>query len=225
MIGTIFLFCFWPSFNAGTTTGVDRLRAVTNTYISICASVIGAYLLSTVVRSGKFDMVHIQNSTLAGGVAVGTVSTSNIGLHGALVIGSLAGMISVLGYRFLTPILQKIRFHDTCGVHNLHGMPGLFAGITGIIVASIGDRSGYLSHLTSACLSGGTSRGSSTQSAYQAAAFFLTLGMAIVGGLITGIILRIPIFYQSADDFEDEPYWHLPDDHPKKDTVESRTHI
>lgn len=212
MIGTLFLFCFWPSFNAGTTTGVDRLRAVINTYVSICAGVIGAFLISTLVREGKLDMVHIQNSTLAGGVAVGTVAPSNIGIHGAMVIGTLAGMISVLGYRFLLPYLQRIRIHDTCGVHNLHGMPGLMAGITGIIVASIGDRSGYLNHLTTVCLSGGTQRNSSTQTAYQAAALGLTIGMAVVGGLITGLILRIPIFYQKDRDFEDEPNWHLPEE-------------
>ncbi|CAF3314188.1 unnamed protein product [Rotaria socialis] len=29
MIGTIFLFCFWPSFNAGDETGIDRLYAIT----------------------------------------------------------------------------------------------------------------------------------------------------------------------------------------------------
>ncbi|CAF2751463.1 unnamed protein product [Rotaria sp. Silwood2] len=212
MIGTIFLFCFWPSFNAGTTSGIDRLYAVTNTYISICASVIGAFLMSSFLKKNKLDMVHIQNSTLAGGVAVGTVSGSNIGLHGAMVIGTLAGMISVLGYHFLLPKLQRIRIHDTCGVNNLHGMPGLIAGITGIIVASIGDRSGFLNHLTNVCLSGGKSRENHTQSAYQAAALGLTVGMAIVGGLITGIILRIPIFAQKDKYFDDEENWHLPED-------------
>ncbi|CAF1605442.1 unnamed protein product, partial [Adineta ricciae] len=92
IIGTMFLFCFWPSFNAGTASGVERLHAITNTYVSICASVIGAFLMSTVVRKGKLDMIHIQNSTLAGGVAVGTVATSNIGLHCAMIICTLAGM-------------------------------------------------------------------------------------------------------------------------------------
>ncbi|UJR20610.1 hypothetical protein I4U23_023735 [Adineta vaga] len=212
MIGTVFLFCFWPSFNAGTTSGADRLHAVTNTYVSICASVIGAFLMSTIVRRGKLDMVHIQNSTLAGGVAVGTVATSNIGLHGAMVIGSLAGMISVLGFHVLLPILKRIRIHDTCGVNNLHGIPGIMAGITGIIVASIGDRSGYSHHLTDSCLSGGKDRSSSTQSAYQAAALGMTIGMSIFGGLVTGLLLRLPVFAQKSDDFDDEPNWHLPDD-------------
>ena len=211
IIGTMFLFCFWPSFNAGTASGVERLHAVTNTYVSICASVIGAFVMSTIVRRGKLDMIHIQNSTLAGGVAVGTVATSDIGFHGAMIIGTVAGMISVLGFHFLLPRLQRTRVHDTCGVNNLHGIPGLMAGITGILVVFFGNRSGYLNHLTSICLSGGNQRTNNIQSAYQAAALGLTLGMAIVGGLITGAILRLPIFLQKYENFDDEPNWHLPD--------------
>ncbi|CAF0772256.1 unnamed protein product [Rotaria sordida] len=223
MIGSIFLFCFWPSFNAGVTTGSDRIHAVTNTYISICASVIGAFLMSSLLKKNKFDMVHVQNSTLAGGVAVGTVAGSNIGLHGAMVIGTLAGMISVLGYNFVSPRLPNIRIHDTCGVNNLHGMPGLMAGITGIIVASIGDRSGFSKHLTDTCRGGGKSRDSSTQSGFQAAALGLTLGMAIVGGLIAGMILRLPIFAQKGKDFDDEENWHLPENESKEDITRGIT--
>jgi len=206
----MFLFCFWPSFNAGTASGVERLHAITNTYVSICASVIGAFLMSTVVRKGKLDMIHIQNSTLAGGVAVGTVATSNIGFHGAMIIGTLAGVISVLGFHFLLPKLQRIRINDTCGVNNLHGMPGLMAGIAGIIIVFVGNRSGYLNHLTDVCLSGGKQRTNNIQSGYQAAALGLTLCNAIVGGLITGAILRLPIFVQNFENFEDEPMWLLP---------------
>ncbi|UJR17563.1 hypothetical protein I4U23_004459 [Adineta vaga] len=211
IIGTMFLFCFWPSFNAGTASGIERLHAITNTYVSICASVMGAFLMSTIVRKGKLDMIHIQNSTLAGGVAIGTVATSNIGLHGAMIIGTLAGMVSVLGFHFLLPKLQDIRVHDTCGVHNLHGIPGLMAAIAGIVIVFVGNRSGYLDHLTDVCLSGGMKRTNNMQAAYQAAALGLTLGMAIVGGLITGLILRIPIFVQKYENFEDEPNWHLPE--------------
>lgn len=47
-------------------------------------------------------MVHVQNSTLAGGVAVGSVCNMLIGPHGAILIGMLAGILSVLGYRYLT---------------------------------------------------------------------------------------------------------------------------
>lgn len=72
MIGTLFLFCFWPSFNAGVAAAGDsRLRAIVNTYISIASSVLLTYICSCVFsHEKKFDMVHIQNATLAGGVGM-----------------------------------------------------------------------------------------------------------------------------------------------------------
>ena len=72
MIGTLFLFCFWPSFNAGVAAeGAFRLRAVVNTYLSIASSVLLTYIISCLLsKDKKFDMVHIQNATLAGGVGM-----------------------------------------------------------------------------------------------------------------------------------------------------------
>ena len=46
--------------------------------------------------------VHIQNATLAGGVAVGAVADMVIEPWGALLIGFCSGVISVLGFTFLS---------------------------------------------------------------------------------------------------------------------------
>lgn len=46
--------------------------------------------------------MHIQNSTLAGGVAVGTTSDMVIHPYGALLTGTVAAILSVFGFRFLT---------------------------------------------------------------------------------------------------------------------------
>lgn len=46
--------------------------------------------------------VHIQNATLAGGVAVGTCADMKIHPYGSMIIGSIAGIVSVFGFKFLT---------------------------------------------------------------------------------------------------------------------------
>lgn len=46
--------------------------------------------------------MHIQNAALAGGVAVGTAGEMMLTPFGSMIVGFLAGTISVLGYKYLT---------------------------------------------------------------------------------------------------------------------------
>ena len=100
-------------------------------------------------------------------MAIGTAADMMIHPWGAMIVGAIAGTISVLGYRFLTVIYvqfptfnfnlivdfhwiqpainNRLGIHDTCGVHNLHGMPGLLAGIVGAVTTAVAtfDEYGY----------------------------------------------------------------------------------
>lgn len=46
--------------------------------------------------------VHVQNATLAGGVAMGSSANLITTPYGALIVGSVAGIVSTLGYVYLT---------------------------------------------------------------------------------------------------------------------------
>nr|XP_002189979.4 ammonium transporter Rh type A [Taeniopygia guttata] len=199
MIGTLFLWLFWPSFNSAIADA--QVTAIINTYYSLAACTVVTFALSSLVdKRGKFSMVLIQNATLAGGVAVGTCADLEIHPFSAMFIGVIAGMVSVLGFQFLTPVMaSKLKIQDTCGVHNLHGLPGILGGIAGIIVTAVKTeiRNGHV--LTPAL---------------QAAALGSTLGIAIVGGALTGAILKLPFLGQVSDQncFDDSAYWEVPEE-------------
>lgn len=68
---------------------------------------------------------------------------------------------------------------------------------------------------TTEFVEGGLGRSASTQAKFQLAALAVTLTIAILGGSITGIVLRTPLFEQIDDVermFDDEPYWKTPSD-------------
>ena len=74
MVGTVFLWCYWPSFNAVLAGGNSQMRIVCNTVLSLTASCIAAFSMSSYFHKGKFCMDDVLNATLAGGVIVGTTS-------------------------------------------------------------------------------------------------------------------------------------------------------
>jgi len=119
MIGTLFLWMFWPSFNGALAPQAmnSKHRVVINTVCALCASGLTAMATSAIFR-GKFAMEDIQNATLAGGVAIGSSSDLVIGPWGATVVGIVAGFISTIGFVYLKKwFFERVGLHDTCGVH------------------------------------------------------------------------------------------------------------
>jgi len=55
----------------------------------------------------------------------------------AMICGFVIGAISAFGYAYLTPWLKTyIKLHDTCGIHNLHAMPGFAGAIVSVITCN-----------------------------------------------------------------------------------------
>ncbi|EGG20382.1 Rh-like protein/ammonium transporter [Cavenderia fasciculata] len=224
MAGTLFLWMMWPSFNAAIAPeGDPQFRALANTFISLTSSTMATFIVSRLLGhyGYKLDMVHVQNSSLAGGVIQGVLAHMNISPAIAITMGFIAGTISVLGYVFLTPLLQKrLNIQDTCGIHNLHGMPGFLGSIAAIIACARGINNKYLYGDDYDAIF----RAGDDQARANAAATFISVGLAIVGGLITGFILKLigRIGQLKTEEYyQDSAFWHVPSDYPKD--IESGT--
>ncbi|KAG2500851.1 hypothetical protein HYH03_001612 [Edaphochlamys debaryana] len=214
MIGTIFLFIYWPSFNGAlASVGPEheeeasaafksaQFLSIVNTLLSLLGAVLSVFATSALV-GGRLNMVHIQNSTLAGGVAMGAACTLRMTPGGALAVGLGAGFISTLGFEYLTPFLDRtIGLGDTCGVHNLHGIPAIIGTLVAGL-AALGQHSDYLLHSTGA-----------QQLGYQVLAGVVTMAIAISGGLLGGWVVSIvnlgkndPLMVPEL--FDDGSWWH-----------------
>lgn len=60
MIGTIFLWIYWPSFNAAVARDEGQMRAIVNTYLSIASSCITTFIISNLVGRGKLNMASFS---------------------------------------------------------------------------------------------------------------------------------------------------------------------
>jgi ammonium transporter Rh len=215
LIGTIFLWVYWPSFNAAlaSTTGdgpEHQIFVVANTLISLLGACLSTFIVSAALNDA-FDAVHIQNATLAGGVAIGTASALRIAPAAAFAVGIIAGILSTLGFSFATPAIQRVLgICDTCGVHNLHGMPGIMGGIvSAILIAIYYPENAALVEKSSA----------SAQAGAQIAGLAATLGVAIISGLVVGYLtshVRVPMLTKDTwtlqngeedDLYEDSAIW------------------
>jgi len=204
MVGTLFLFIYFPSWNAAAyASTLSHNRAMVNTFLSIVMSTISAFLTSILLdKNGKINMAEVQRATLSGGVAMGAAAGMVINPHGALVTGLIAGIVSVVGFRLITPVLNAV-VPDTCGVHNLHGLPSIIGAIVSAIALGSARIGSYQGTYTDVVHNTGTSY--ERTGGYQIVAIGVTLGFAIVGGVIAGVVMglvgTLPTYYDDEHEY------------------------
>ena len=135
MIGSAALWIFWPSF-CSALVAVEQIPLVAvNTVLALCGSTLSTYVFSFLIR-GKIEIADIANASLAGGVAIGA-TVADVAPGWSMLIGLIAGIISVVGFTMIQPRLEKLTGGvDSCGVHNLHGMTGVFGGLVAVLLVA-----------------------------------------------------------------------------------------
>ncbi len=210
-IGTLFLWIYWPSFvgGAAVANSLDQERAIVNTILALSASTLTTFALSFIIsEENVFRPVDIQNATLSGGVAIGCIANFDLNPVNAIFVGCAAGYISTLGFNRITPwLLSSIGLHDTCGVHNLHGMPSIVGGIASVILAAY-KQTGGRNHDADIFL---THHGD--QAWRQFVSILLVMTCAIVCGLITGNIMNWVDPVVDMRENDDSHYWETAPDY------------
>ena len=180
LLGSMVLWIFWPSFCAALVIPEEVVHTAINVILALSGATIVTYLFTTWLR-GKIDAADIANASLAGGVAIGSVCNTATPTE-AIIIGMVAGAISTMGFALFQSRLEKgLKVIDTCGVSNLHGIPGIFGGLVALITVDTIDASAQLTGIA------------------------LTIVIAIITGFVTGKILsltgRRSIPYTDSEEF------------------------
>jgi ammonium transporter Rh len=180
LIGSMVLWLFWPSFCSAVVPQAQFAATAVNTILALCGATVSTYVFSSIIGKGKVAIGDMANAALAGGVAIG--ATCNVvAAPFAFAIGLFAGALCVFGYAVVQPRLQnRLKIVDTCGVHNLHGMPGLLGGVAAIFV---------LPGVAGAQLAG----------------IGVTVVLALAGGIASGFVLRATagaqVPYEDGEEF------------------------
>ncbi len=183
LLGSMVLWVFWPSFCAALVAPEMIPATVMNVVFALCGSTLLTYF-STLLLRKHIDAADIANATLAGGVAIGS-TCDKVSLPVAFAIGAVAGFASTFGFAVIQEKLQKgFRLIDTCGVSNLHGIPGLLGGIAALVFVS------------------GIDKGA------QGLGIAITIGIALVTGLAAGKVLSLTgqrnNSYEDSEEFSEQ---------------------
>nr|XP_012295432.1 blood group Rh(CE) polypeptide isoform X4 [Aotus nancymaae] len=200
MLGTLFLWMFWPSFNSALLRNpIERRNAVFNTYYALAVSAVTSISVSSLAHPrGKINMTYMHNAVLAGGVAVGASCHLISSPWLAMVLGLVAGLISVGGAKCLPVCFNRVLgIHDSCGVHYTFGLPGLLGEITYIVMMM------HQAVWANAIL---------YQVLLDAGLFSLAVATGLASGLLTGLLLSLKIWKgpHAAKYFDDQAFWEFP---------------
>ena len=133
LIGASLLWVGWFGFNAGSNLEANggTTLAFINTVLAPAAAGL-AWMFAEWLLRGKPSMLGLASGVVAGLVAV-TPAAGLVGPMGAIVLGSVAGVICLWG---VTSLKKMLGYDDSLDVFGIHGIGGIVGAIgTGIFVS------------------------------------------------------------------------------------------
>ncbi len=132
MIGASLLWFGWFGFNAGSALEASggAALAMLNTWLATACATL-SWIFAEWLLKGKPSMLGAASGAVAGLVAI-TPAAGFVGVMGAIVIGTLAGIVCLWGVNGLKKMLGADDSLDVFGVHGVGGILG--AILTGVFV-------------------------------------------------------------------------------------------
>ena len=134
MIGASMLWVGWFGFNGGSALAAD-LTASKAILVTHIAASIGAFswILIEWVRFGKPSLVGMVTGMVAG-LATITPASGFVGVQGAVILGTLGGIVCYIGVEL---IRIRLKIDDSLDVFAVHGIGGMLGTILcGLLMSS-----------------------------------------------------------------------------------------
>ena len=199
MIGASMLWFGWFGFNAGSAleAGNSAVLAFMNTFLATACAVL-SWTFAEWLFKGKPSMLGAASGAVAGLVAI-TPAAGNVGIPGAFVIGTLAGIVCLWGVTGLKKMLKADDSLDVFGVHAVGGILG--ALLTGVFVSPDLGGPGFVTDWVTA-KTGFTSIGE--QVMIQAKAVGIAIVWSAVVTAVSLFIVKMVVGLRVSEDDERE---------------------
>jgi ammonium transporter, Amt family len=190
MVGGVLLWVGWFGFNAGSALSANGTAALAmiNTFTATAAAGLSWMLLEWMSK-GKPSLLGLVSGTIAGLVAV-TPAAGFAGPMGSIVLGLIAGAVSLF---FCTTVKNALGYDESLDVFGIHAV----AGVVGSLLTGV---------LVSTSLGGVGAEGydMATQVWKQIVAVGIAVAWSAIGTLVILVVLRVIVGLRPATDHERE---------------------
>ncbi len=190
MVGGVLLWVGWFGFNAGSALSANGTAALAmvNTFTATAAAGLSWMILEWMAK-GKPSLLGLVSGTIAGLVAV-TPAAGFAGPMGSIVLGLIAGAVSLF---FCTTVKNALGYDESLDVFGIHAVAGLVGSIlTGVLVS------------TSLGGVGAEGYDMATQVWKQLVAVGIAIAWSAIGTFVILVVLRVIVGLRPATDHERE---------------------
>ena len=133
LFGSLMIWAYYPSYNSFYAPPAAQQAVAINTYLALLGSSIAGLSASAIFTGDlKLSVFDAQRSSVAGGVAMGSVANLVARPWEATLIGACGGIMCSFSGHFIRHFcVNQLGVHDTVGVMSMHGWPGLVGWLAG----------------------------------------------------------------------------------------------